>query len=85
MKKIEINQATNSLGQYARELEKEPLVLTDEGHPIAALMPIDDADLEIMTLRSSPKFQALIERSRQEHRNGASLPAEQVRRELGIE
>lgn len=85
MKKIEVNQATNSLGQYVRELEEEPLVLIQDGHPIAALLPIDDADLEIMTLRSSPRFQELIEHSRQEHRNGASVSAAQVRGELGIE
>jgi hypothetical protein len=39
MKTIEVTQATNSLGQYARELEQEPLVLTEGGHAIAALFP----------------------------------------------
>jgi hypothetical protein len=85
MKKIDVITATNSLGQYARELEQEPLVLTEDGHAIAALMPIDDADLESLSLSLSPKFQAVIEGAREEFRNGASLSAEEVRRELGIE
>jgi len=84
MKAIEVTQATNSLGQYAPELEQEPLVLTEGGHAIAALFPIDDADLESLALSLSPRFQALIERARAEYRNGASLSADNVRRELEI-
>jgi antitoxin (DNA-binding transcriptional repressor) of toxin-antitoxin stability system len=84
MKKIELTQATNSLAQYARELKKEPLVLTEGGHVIAALLPFDDADLESLALNLSPNFNAIIERAREEYRDGASLSAEDVRRELGI-
>jgi hypothetical protein len=84
MKRIEVTQATNSLGQYARELEQEPLVLTEGGHAIAALFPMDDADLESLALSLSPRFQALIQRARAEYRNGASLSAAEVRRELEI-
>ena len=85
MKKIEVVLATSSLGQYARELEEEPLILTENGHAIAALLPIDDADLDSIALSLSPKFQAVIERAREEFRNGASLSADEVRRELGID
>jgi hypothetical protein len=84
MKKIELARATNSLEQYARELEQDPLVLTEGGHAIAALVPLDDADLESLALSLSPKFQAIIERAREEYRDGASLSEEDVRRELGI-
>jgi hypothetical protein len=82
MKKIDIVQATNSIEQYTRELGAEPLVLTEGGQAIAALLPINDEDLESITLYLSPKFQAMIERAREEHRNGASIPADDVRREL---
>jgi len=84
MKRIEVTQATNSLGEYACELEQEPLVLTKAGHAIAVLLPIDDDDLESLALSLSPKFQAMIERARAEYRNSASLSADDVRRELGI-
>ena len=82
MKKLELTQATNSLEHYARELENEPVILTDGGHAVAALLPFDDADLESMALSLDPKFNVIIERAREEYRNGASLSAEVVRREL---
>jgi len=50
MKRTEVSQATNSLGQYARELEQDPLVLTEGGHAIAVLVPLEDADLESLAL-----------------------------------
>ena len=84
MKTIDVTQATNSLGEYARELDLEPLVLTEGGHAIAALVPIDDDDLESLALSLNPKFQGLIERARAEYQNGAGLSADDARRELGI-
>jgi hypothetical protein len=82
MKTVEVSEATSSLGQYVRELQDEPLVPTEGGHAIAALVPIDDAGLESVALSMSPKFQALIDRDRAEYRKGASLSAAEVRREL---
>ena len=38
-------------------------MLTEGGPAIAALLPIDDADLESIALSLSPKFQAVIEQS----------------------
>jgi len=84
MKKLEVGEATNSLAQYARELDNEPLVLTERGHAIAALLPLDDTDVESMALDRSPEFNALIERARAEHRNGASISADEARRQLGV-
>ena len=84
MKKVELARATDSLESYARRLGQEPLVLTEDGHAIAALLPVDDAEVESMMLSLSPKFQAIIDGARAEHESGASLSAEEARRELGI-
>jgi antitoxin (DNA-binding transcriptional repressor) of toxin-antitoxin stability system len=84
MKKIDVVHATNSLEKYTRELGEEPLVLTEGGQAIAALVPISDEDLESIALYQSPRFQAMIERARAEHRHGASMSADDVRRELGV-
>jgi len=83
MRKIEITQATNPLGQYARELESIPLVLTQDGHAVAALLPIDDADLESLAMSLSPRFQAVIDLARAEYREGRTLSPDEVRRALG--
>jgi len=84
MKKVELARATDSLESYARGLGQEPLVLTEGGHAIAALLPMDDSDVQAMMLSLSPKFQAIIDRARAEYESGASLSAEQARRELGM-
>jgi hypothetical protein len=84
MKKIDVSQATAPLGQYARELDFEPLVLTEGGQPIAALMPITDGDLETVALSTNPKFLLLIEQSRSQRKQGAGLSTDEVKRELGI-
>jgi hypothetical protein len=73
---------TGVAGSYT--LLDGPLVLTDGGQPIAALMPIDDADLETIALGSNPKFLAVIEQARARSRAGAGLSPDEVRRELGL-
>jgi antitoxin (DNA-binding transcriptional repressor) of toxin-antitoxin stability system len=84
VKRIEIGQATGPLGQYAREIEAGPVVLTQDGHAVAALVPIDDEDAESLALSLSPRFQAVIEQARAEFREGQSLTADEVRRSLGV-
>ena len=84
MKTLDVSKATAPLSQYARALDKEPLVLTDGDQPIAALMPIEDADLETIALGSNPKFLALLEQARAQRRAGAGLTTEEVRAKLGL-
>ena len=58
--------------------------MTDGDQPIAALMPIEDADLETIALGSNPKFLALLEQARAQRRAGAGLATEEVRAKLGL-
>ncbi len=84
MKNIELTQATDSLGQSVRDLAGEPLVVTEAGVPIAALVPIDELDLESLALGSNPRFLAIIEEAREQCRQGLGLSTDDVRRELGL-
>ena len=84
MKNIELTQANDSLGQSVRDLAGEPLVVTEAGVPIAALVPIDEFDLESLALGSNPRFLAIIEEARAQCRQGLGLSTEDVRRELGL-
>jgi antitoxin (DNA-binding transcriptional repressor) of toxin-antitoxin stability system len=84
MKNVELTQANDSLGQSVRDLAGEPLVVTESGVPIAALVPIDELDLESLALGSNPRFLAIIEEARAQCRQGLGLSTEDVRRELGL-
>ncbi len=84
MKTIEKSDATGSLGSYAEQVEGSPLVITDHGQPIAALLPLPDTDLETLSLSTNPEFLALIERSRERHEKEGGISSEEMRRRLGL-
>ena len=54
------------LGAYLDEAEtKGPIVITRNGKPVAVLVaPVDEEDLERMLLAHSPRFKALLNKSR---------------------
>src|SRR5712691_10914054 len=84
MKTLELAQATAPLADYARDVDKEPVVVTVRGRPVAALMPIENADRETVTLSTNPQFLALIERSRRQHETEGGISSEEMRRRLGV-
>jgi prevent-host-death family protein len=43
---IDINEATNSLVQYAQQVAAGPLVITVEGQPVAVIMSFEKLDME---------------------------------------
>jgi prevent-host-death family protein len=63
------------LSAYLDECGAEgPLVITRNGKAVAVLLvPRDDEDLERLMLGRSPRFQALLDRSRQSIRQGKGL------------
>ena len=64
------------LSAYLDECGAEgPLVITRNGKAVAILLvPYDDDDLERLMLGRSPRFQALLSRSRQSIKEGKGLP-----------
>ena len=85
MKTIEMTQATAPLAEYAQDVDKEPVIVTVDGRPVAALVPIENADSETVTLSTHPQFLALIERSRARQRIEGSISAQEMHRRLGLE
>jgi prevent-host-death family protein len=82
MKTLEMAKAKAPLSEYAKNVRKEPLVLTVDGKPVAALVPIENADLETVALSTNPRFLALIERSR--HKSEGGIFGTEMRRRLGV-
>jgi antitoxin (DNA-binding transcriptional repressor) of toxin-antitoxin stability system len=83
MKTLEVAQATAPLAAYAGDVKNEPLILTINGKPVAALVPIENADVETVTLSTHPQFLALIERSRARQKTEGGISSEAMRRRLG--
>lgn len=63
------------LSAYVDQCEAEgPIVITRNGKAVAVLLaPYDDDDLERMMLARSPRFRALLDKSRQSIREGKGL------------
>ena len=63
------------LSAYLDECSAEgPVVITRNGKPVAVLLaPQDDDDLERLLLGRSPRFQALLDHSRQSIAKGKGL------------
>lgn len=86
MKTLEIVQATAPVAAYLEEIEnnQQPVIFTVAGRPVAALVPIENTDLETAALSSYPQFLALIERSRARHKAEGGISSDEMRRRLGL-
>lgn len=85
MRTLEIAEATDQLASYARKLRRRPLIVTRGGRPMMALVPLENVDLETLSLSTNPDFIALIESSRARYPAGTGIPIEAVRRRFGLD
>jgi len=67
MKIIPLADAKARLSAYVDECSAEgPIIITRNGKPVAVLLaPTDEDDLDRLLLARSPRFQALLAKSRQ--------------------
>jgi antitoxin (DNA-binding transcriptional repressor) of toxin-antitoxin stability system len=82
VKTLELRKATGSLAGYVGDAQKGPVVFTVKGDPVAALVPVTNADLEAVSLSSNRQFLRLIGRSRAVWKAKGGLSAAQVRLRL---
>ncbi len=82
MKTVEVAKAIMPLSDYTKGVKKEPVIITKEGRPVAALVSITNADIETVSLSNNPKFIALIERSRSRQKSEGGISTEEMRRRL---
>ncbi len=75
-------EATASLAEYAEDAGRETVVVTREGHPVAAVVPIEEGDLETLSLATNPDFLGVIERSRARCPAGSGISTDEMRRRL---
>lgn len=84
MKTVEATQPTAPLAEYVRHLSAEPLIITFNGKPVAALVSVENIDVESASLSTNPEFLAIIERSRYRLASEGGISGEEIRRRLKI-
>jgi len=62
-----------------------PVLVTRHGHPVAALIPLRDEELEDWILANAPEFVEDMKRADEEIARGETVPWEQVQRQLETE
>jgi len=82
MRTIDITTASGSLADYAGHMSGETLVVLRNGKPLVALVPIQNADRETVSLSENPQFIALIERSRARAKAEGTISASEMRRRV---
>lgn len=80
MKLVDKKKATVTLAAYAEQLASGPVVLTERGKPVAALIALENVDLETVSLSTNPRFMELIECSRRRARSEGGVSSAEMRR-----
>ncbi len=86
MKTASVADVKARLSAYLKETQEGPVVVTRNGKAVAVLLAVTDEDeLERLMLAHSPKFRAIIEKSRREIEETGGLSHEQFWREVAAE
>ena len=86
MKIASVANVKAHLSAYLKESEQGPIVVTRNGKAVAVLLAVtDDDELERLLLAHSPKFQALLDKSRRQIDETGGIPHEQFWQEVEAE
>ena len=78
MKTITIFEARNYFSRALKEAEKDVVIVTRRGKPVAAIQAISEEDLEDYLLERSEKFWDMVKRARK----GKSVSLDEVKKQL---
>jgi len=84
MRTIDLSEVP-ALAAYVQSASSEPVVLTQDGQAVAAVIPGDERDVENLVLSINPQFQAVLERSQRRLESEGGLSSAEVRRRLGLD
>ena len=79
MRVASVAEVKAKLSMYLKDAkESGPVVITRNGRAVAVILaPVDDDDLERVVLSRSPRFQALLNKSRESIRTGGAVSHEE--------
>jgi antitoxin (DNA-binding transcriptional repressor) of toxin-antitoxin stability system len=82
MKTFEMPASSAQLEKAMRQAGRETIVLTRRGKAVAAVVPLEGADAETLSLSSSRKFLSILRRSFKQLDAGRSIPLAEMRRRV---
>jgi prevent-host-death family protein len=86
MKIASVADVKARLSAYLKESQEGPVVVTRNGKPVAVLVAVTEEDeLERLVLAHSPKFQALLDKSRRQIEETGGIPHDVFWREVEAE
>jgi prevent-host-death family protein len=86
MKIASVADVKTHLSAYLKESQEGPVIVTRNGKAVAVLLAVTDADeLERLVLAHSPKFQALLDKSRRRIEETGGVPHDVFWREVEAE
>jgi prevent-host-death family protein len=86
MKIASVADVKARLSAYLRESQEGPVIVTRNGKAVAVLLAVTDEDeLERLVLAHSPKFQALLDKSRRQIEETGGIPHDVFWREVEAE
>ena len=86
MKIAPVVEVKAKFSAYLQTCQDEPVIVTKNGKPVAALLPITDEDeLERIILAYSPRLQAILAKSRAQIQRGELLEHDDFWREVETE
>lgn len=86
MKIASVADVKARLSAYLKESQQGPVVVTRNGKAVAVLLAVTDEDeLERLVLAHSPKFQALLDKSRRQIEEAGGIPHDVFWREVEAE
>ena len=86
MKIASVAEVKAKLSAYLKETQEGPVIVTRNGKAVAVLLAVTDGDeLERLVLAHSPKFQALLDKSRRQIEETGGIPHEVFWREVKAE
>lgn len=78
MKTATIAEIESQFKDFVKASEAGPVVVTDDGRPVAVLVGIEDEDdVERLLMGCSPKLRAILDRSWRQIQQGRGIPHEE--------
>ena len=84
MKLIAIDKTRITLSTLLRMAERESVILTRGGKPLAAVKDVSNGDWESIALANNPEFIRLVRQSRRSYQREGGTSLERLRAELGL-